>query len=156
MRGLEIGSDWQERLLSQASPPQELAAQAAEKASLRERLQRVKQLYLAGDLSREQYDAEQAEYKQRIIALNDYTASEIQSAARLFQVADAKWTALTRLRQKSLVQKALARATVLDRRLRAVQPTSAAYPIVKMALEEGPSSRCHLRERRDLNPRSPA
>jgi hypothetical protein len=31
---------------------------------------------------------------------------------------------------------------VLDGRLRAVQPSSAAYPIMKMALEEGPSSRC--------------
>ena len=40
--------------------PATLAARAADKARLMERLQRAQQSYHAGDLSRERYDAEQA------------------------------------------------------------------------------------------------
>jgi hypothetical protein len=138
-----LQDDWKERMLAQESPPQELSRQAAECSRLLERLQRVQELYLAGDIDRERYAQEQADCRRRLVELTDHTATAIQSAARMFEMSEEEWVELTRLKKKVLMQSALARATVVRNQLTAVQPTSAAYPLIEMALRRGPDNRCH-------------
>jgi hypothetical protein len=65
------------------------------------------------------------------------------STARLFELPDEDWGALSELEQKVLVQQALAWATVVQHRLKSVQPSPAAYPLMKMALSRGPDPVCH-------------
>jgi len=65
------------------------------------------------------------------------------STARLFNLPDEDWEILPRLKQKSLAQRTLARATVVGHRLRAMQSSKAAYPFIRLALEAGPASRWH-------------
>jgi site-specific DNA recombinase len=142
LRALSLPSDWQAQLLAQPSPPEELAQQAAERSRLQSRLERVQELYLAGDMDRDRYVQEQREIKQKLADLTDVAESAILSVAQMFEYSDEEWAALPRLKRKSLVQLALARATLVRDQLRALQPSYAAYPLIRFALEGG-----HPRER---------
>ena len=120
-----------------------MARQAAERARLIERLKRARELLLAGDIDREHYAQEQRDCKTRIADLMDVSGSSIQAAAQLFELTDEEWASLPRLKQKSLAQLALARATLAGNRLKAIQPSKAAYPLIRLALEAEPAARCH-------------
>jgi site-specific DNA recombinase len=148
LRSLCLPSDWQDQLLAEPSPPEELAQQAAERSRLESRLRRVQELYLAGDLDRDRYDQEQRDIKQKLADLTDIAESAILSVAQMFEYSDEEWAALPRLKRKSLVQLALARATLVRDQLRALQPSYAAYPLIRLALDGGHphervGNRCH-------------
>jgi hypothetical protein len=148
LRALSLPSDWQAQLLAQPSPPEELAQQAAERSRLQSRLERVQELYLAGDMDRDRYVQEQREIKQKLADLTDVAESAILSVAQMFEYSDEEWAALPRLKRKSLVQLALARATLVRDQLRALQPSYAAYPLIRLALggghpHERVGNRCH-------------
>jgi site-specific DNA recombinase len=134
LRGLELPPDWQARLLASASPPQELARRDAERERLQTRLERTRELYLAGDIDRERYVKEQTDCQQKLADLTNVTGSGILSAAQLFELSDEEWAGLTKLQKRSLVQFALARATLVRDQLRAVRPTYAAYPLIRLTL----------------------
>jgi site-specific DNA recombinase len=148
LRTLSLPPDWQAQLLAQPSPPDELARQAAERSRLKSRLERVRELYLAGDMDRERYVQEQRDVKQKLVDLTDVAEFAILSVAQMFEYSDEQWAALPRLKQKSLVQMALARATLVRDQLRALQPSYAACPLIRLALEgrhprERVGDRCH-------------
>jgi hypothetical protein len=115
---------------------------------LQVRAERAQELYLAGDMDRERYVQEQRNIKQKLADLTDVADSAILSVAQMFEYSDEEWAALPRLKRKSLVQLALARATLVRDRLRALQPSYAAYPLIRLALEGGHpltrvGDRCH-------------
>jgi site-specific DNA recombinase len=143
LRRLRLPPDWQRQLLDQPSPPEELARRDANLGRLKVRLARVRELYLAGDIDRDRYAQEQQDVKQRITDLADVSHSVILSVARMFEMPDEQWANLPRLKQKSLVQLALARATLVRDRLGAVRPSCAAYPLIRLALDGGYGNRCH-------------
>jgi len=144
LRDLRLPPDWRGQLLAQPSPPQELARRDAELARLKARLERVRELYLAGEIDRERFAQEQRDGKQRIADLADVSHSVLLSIAQMLEMPDEQWAGLTRLKQKSLVQLALARATLVRDQLRAVRPSCAAYPLIRLALDGGNGSKlCH-------------
>jgi hypothetical protein len=106
-------------------------------------LERARELYLAGDIDRDRYAQEQQDVKQRIADLADVSHSVILSMARMFEMPDEQWASLPRLKQKSLVQELVARATLVRDRLGAVRPSCAAYPLIRLALDGGYGNRCH-------------
>ena len=106
-----------------------LARRDAEVTRLKARRKRVRERYLAGDIDRERLTQLQRDGKQRIADLADVSYSVILSVAQMLAMPDGQRPGLTRLKQKSLVQLALARATLVRDQLRRLDPLVMPIPL---------------------------
>ena len=72
---IELPDDWQDNVLrAQGIDPEELARQRAE---LKERLARAKELYLAGDLDQTAFEAEKLDFKFKLASLRNSQIDDI-------------------------------------------------------------------------------
>lgn len=128
---IELPEDWQDNLLrTQGIDPEELARQRAE---LKGRLARAKELYLAGDLDQTAYEAEKLDFKFKLARLRNPQIDDIISANKKLRQLQAEWNELTNLKKKKLLQGLVAAVYAQGLDLCLAQATQSAFPLLKQA-----------------------
>lgn len=150
------------RLVSEWKRSQGRAGDSAgDRLRIARRLDRLKDLYLEGDLERDSYQAQKAELQYELALLPDDGAADIDVGNRLAgflgDVASA-WTLATPEERNRLARQLFADVIVENRTAVAVTPRPALRPFFEtLALPVGcqaPFEVTRWRKRRDSNPRS--
>jgi len=81
-----------------------MGAKRQEREDLRQRLNRLTELYLEGDIGRERYKQERAELIERTMSLTFVGKSAIPSAARALEDFEATWAEASQLEKKKLLR----------------------------------------------------
>lgn len=114
LAGLTLPRDWQERVLAiiqeQAGNPQEVAR---ERARLKGQLDRLKRLFVLGDLEEAEYRLERDRLRAQLDALTPPVMPDLKKAAELLQDFRAIWGAATPRERKQIVH-TLLEAVYLD------------------------------------------
>ena len=128
---LQLPPDWRERARELVLSPADRKALAERERALRERLERLKVLYLAGDISREEYEREKWRTRGQLANLAPGELSAILAAGELLADFSRRWEEADSLQKKhELLRVAVAGARVKGYRLVAVHVTQSLYPLI--------------------------
>ena len=117
---------------------------AEREQEIRARLDRLVELYLAGDLAPERYHREKRLCYDRLADLHPNGYSAIIEAGQLLEQFEQVWLAGTHLAKKELLQFAVAAVLIRGKLVRAVQLTEAFYPFVPYRIgRNSGSDGCH-------------
>jgi site-specific DNA recombinase len=114
LQSLALPEDWQARVLALVQAAQgEAAAVARQQARLAERLERLKDLYLLGDLARPAYLQERDRLQAQLAALTPPQQPDLARAAALLQNLGALWGVATPAERRRIAH-TLLNAVYLD------------------------------------------
>ena len=128
-----LPSDWREQVIKITMPVEQRAAMEDGKQEVQARLQRATNLYLQGHITYEQFLAEK--HRAQVVGANLRPAriDDIMAVGQVLEDFDQHWKrAKEPLKQNGLLRVALAGVRVQRYELTAVQPTLAAYPLVRL------------------------
>ncbi len=132
---IKLPPDWQANLLrEQGLDPDELARQ---QATLENRLARAKELYMAGDLEKSDFEAEKRDFKFKLADLQNTEIRDIIAANEKLRQLMTEWCNLTNLKKKKLLQLAVATVYAQGQKLCRAQPTRLVFPLLKQASLNG-------------------
>ncbi len=146
--GLSLPPDWRERARELVLSRAEQEALAEQEQALRERLERLKVLYLAGDISREEYEREKWRTRGQLANLAPGELSAILAAGDLLADFSRRWQEAESWHKKhELLRVAVAGARVKGYRLVAVHLTQPLYPLITKVVGPlrggGDQGHCH-------------
>ena len=147
LASLQLPPDWRERARRLVLSLKEQENLAQQEQVLRLRLERLKELYLAGDISREEYQQEKRRTNGALANLVPGELSAILGVGELLANFSQKWEEAKSLQKKhELLRGAVAGARVKGYRLVAVHVTQPLYPLITKVvgplLGEGDPGHC--------------
>ncbi len=122
--------NWREEVLVRLCSPDELEAMERSKQEVESRLGRLVDLYLAGDLQREQYEREKMACYDRLAALRPAGYSVVMNAGETLERFETLWSTADALEKKKLLRSAFAAVLIRGELVQAVQLREAFYPFV--------------------------
>ncbi len=129
---VKLPPDWQEWVLSNHFTPQERATLAEAEQALQARLDRATELYLAGAISREKYQAEKWQYQADRAGLHPAALDAIMDAGHKLEGFAQRWAAAqTPLEKNELLRLVLAGAQIKGHCLSALVVKVPFYPLMK-------------------------
>lgn len=155
LRAFHIPEDYQERILEAhlkiASAYHEVEQQ---RAKLRERLERIKDLYELGHKSRQEYLADYAAIQRELEALPDATADseELEKLASFLEDITLAWEDATQEQRHRLASHLFEAVWIKDKQLLAVTPRPDFGPFFDLQYAGVPEAVMHIAHRRGLNP----
>ena len=125
----------------------------ARRRALETQIERAKELYLLGDLTRSQYDARKAVLQAELAAVEPPLVVDITEAAGALTNFAHFWDEVSDLAERNKILRVIfEKVTVDDGRIVSVTPRDGFLPYFEFGQEPGGKAR----ERRDSNPRPPA
>jgi len=126
---LQVPADWPEQALTYIRSPQELEHLKEEEENVKEQLARLRRLFIAGDISYDEYQQEKQHLHRLLADLrgNDYSA--IIKAAEELERFEELWRTLPMLDKKRLLQAHLTAVLIQGETIVAIQPTLVSYPL---------------------------
>ncbi len=129
----QLPSDWRERVMEIAIPPEQRATIEEGEREVQSRLQRATNLHLQGHITYEQFLTEKRRAQVVRADLRPSEIGAIITAGEILEDFDRRWKRTKEpLKQNGLLRIALAGVQVQRYELTAVQPTLAAYPLVRL------------------------
>jgi DNA invertase Pin-like site-specific DNA recombinase len=126
---IKLPADWRERLRARFDRTDE--SRRAERGAVKQKLARLRELYLEGDIERDDYQQRRENYRESLANLTDIrltamiaTGFILQHIREIIATADEKTI-------KKLLQALLTAVITRDKALTAWQPNSASYPLLK-------------------------
>ena len=136
---LKFLPDWRSHL-SQALTQNEDKQNQLE--ALQQSLTRTKELYLEGDIERDEYERRRSVYRAQLADLTDIPLAAIIAASYLVENFQAIWEREDKRLNKKLLRVMLAAVTVRGDALHGWEPNSAFYPLLRHALSFSMESSC--------------
>jgi site-specific DNA recombinase len=130
LASFRLPSNWREEVLAGLCSPEDRSAMEHKRQELRTRLDRLVELYLVGDLSRERYEQEKRACYDQLADLHPNGYSVILNAGETLERFQSLWSTGTALEQKKLLRSAVAAVLIRGKLVRAVQLREAFYPFV--------------------------
>jgi len=144
---IKLPPNWRERIAPFIHSVEEMEAKRQERAELCQRLSRLTELYLEGDIGRERYKRERTELIERTMSLTFVGKSAILSAVRALEDFEATWAEASQLEKKKLLRELVAVASVRGDLLCRVHLSATAYPLAQLSMRHsqclsGSDGRC--------------
>ena len=98
---------------------------------IRSRYNRVRQLYIIGEVDRSVYESEQQKYESEIHPLHEKTNSANMTSYREMKNKLSKWQTLPNLEKRRLLQESTEAVYILESALIGVQPTISLFPLIQ-------------------------
>ena len=132
LSGVKLPSDWQEWVLNNHFTPQERATLAESEQALQARLDRATELYLAGAITKEKYQAEKWQYQTDRAGLRPAALDAIMDAGHVLEGFAQRWAATqTPLEKNELLRLVLVGAQIKGHSLTALVVKLAFYPLMR-------------------------
>jgi hypothetical protein len=130
--GVKLPPDWQEWVLNNHFTPQERATLAESEQALQARLDRATELYLAGAITREKYQAEKWQYQADRAGLRPAALDAIMDAGHVLEGFAQRWAATqTPLEKNELLRLILVGAQIKGHSLTALVVKLPFYPLMR-------------------------
>ncbi|HEY3345444.1 MAG TPA: recombinase family protein, partial [Anaerolineaceae bacterium] len=120
----EMIDQWQQEQLTSDQPQKEKAAE--------DRFERAKELYIAGEITREAFQQEKNRYENTIASLQNSKLSATMALIQEIQAGLCNWDQSLPTERKKLLRKAFRAAFVRGDTYVALQPTEAFSPLVEL------------------------
>ena len=130
LMSFDLPPNWREGVLTWLCSAEDLEAMERSEQEIESRLGRLVDLYLAGDLQREQYEREKTVCYDRLAALRPAGYSVVMNAGETLERFETLWSTARALEKKKLLRFAVAAAFVKGRSLVALQPTESFFPLM--------------------------
>ena len=132
LSGVKLPADWQEWVLNNHFTPQERATLAESEQALQARLDRATELYLAGAITKEKYQAEKWQYQADRAGLRPAALDAIMDAGHVLEGFAQRWAAAqTPLAKNDLLRLVLVGAQIKGHSLTALVVKLAFYPLMR-------------------------
>ena len=129
---VQLPADWQEWVMSNHFTPQERATLAESEQALQARLDRATELYLAGAITKEKYQAEKWQYQADRAGLRPAALDAIMDAGHVLEGFAQRWAAAqTPLEKNELLRLVLVGAQIKGHSLTALVVKLAFYPLMR-------------------------
>ena len=125
-----LPQNWREDVVARLYPAEDRAAMEREEQAIRARMERLVELYLAGDVDRVHYEREKRASYDRLADLRPAGYSDIMEAGGTLERFEHLWSASSALEQKKLLRFAVAAVLIRGKLIRAVKLTESFYPFV--------------------------
>ncbi|MGD2207509.1 MAG: recombinase family protein [Anaerolineae bacterium] len=130
LRQCRLPEDWQDRLVEFIHPPEDQAEVEKKEQALEARLERARELYLAGDIGRSRYLEEKWAVQVELTSLHPVPKDAIMATGSVLQDFDRSWLNAHSYPEKArLLRGLVAAAFVKGRSLVAVRPTESFFPL---------------------------
>jgi site-specific DNA recombinase len=137
-----LPDNWRERVEESVIPGEEREQMQEQEREIRGRLDRAVNLHLEGHIGYEQFLAEKQRAQAALADLRPAAIDAIISTGKILEDFDRHWQrAEEPLQQNGLLRLALAGVRVQRFAITAVQPTLAAYPLVRLFCRSGSDGR---------------
>jgi hypothetical protein len=130
-RQLILPADWRYQLRESIITEQD---QHTRHQALQQSLVRARELYLEGDIGREEYERKRSVYREQLADLTNIPLTAIIAAGKLIENFESLWNRGDNSLKKQMLRALLAALTVQGDALTAWQPNSAFYPLLKHTL----------------------
>ncbi len=130
LMSFRLPPNWREEVLAGLCSPEERAATEQKEQEVRARLERLVELYLAGDVDRERYEREKRACYDQLADLHPNGYSATIQAGEILERFETLWSTGSALEQKKLLRCAVAAVLIRGKLVCAVQLTEAFYPFV--------------------------
>ena len=130
----------------------------AERRALVNELARARKLYIAGDLTDEQWQSEKTRIQSQLDAVQPVAMPDLDKAAALLSSVGNIWQQATDAERANIARALLERVYVRDNKIVALEPRATFYDLFSMLEMQTPPDESdggmHLRERRASLPRT--
>jgi site-specific DNA recombinase len=130
LMSFHLPPDWRKDILARLCSAEDRAAMEREEQAVQARLERLVELYLAGDVDRAHYEREKRACYDRLADLRPAGYSAIMEAGGTLERFAHLWSTGSALEQKKLLRLAVAAALIRGKLVRAVKLREAYYPFV--------------------------
>ncbi len=130
LASFHLPSNWREDVVARLYPAEDRAAMEREEQAIRARMERLVELYLAGDVDRVHYEREKRAGYDRMADLRPAGYSDIMEAGGTLERFEHLWSTSSALEQKKLLRFAVAAVLIRGKLIRAVKLREAFYPFV--------------------------
>jgi site-specific DNA recombinase len=129
-----LPATWREEVIARLCSAEDLEAMERSRQEVESRLARIVELYLAGDLRREQYEQEKRACYDQLADLQPNGYSVVMNAGETLNRFETLWSTGTALEKKKLLRSAVAAVLIRGKLVRAIQLREAFYPFVPYRL----------------------
>jgi hypothetical protein len=154
---LELPRDWRDRLLDLANFRTEQEEIEGKLNYLRQKLRRLRELYLEGDFDKLDYDQRKADLQTQLAALEPPEEPSIEQAAEVLKTISYAWQGADAAARRELLQVVFKAVHVdlLGRQLVSVQPHKDFVPLFRLdGLEEREGGVFYYCQNRETEPAS--
>jgi len=125
IRDLVLPDDWRQQVNSYLSGGPDLEQVERQRALLEARLERIRRLYIDGDLTEGEYEQERNKTKRELAQLVTPEAVSIEQAAALLRDFSSVWSQATFVEKKKVLREVFRRIVVKDKVIVEVVPRPA-------------------------------
>lgn len=129
---LALPADWRARALSLFSDNADAAKNETLRRSLTNELTRARKLYIAGDLSDDEYRAEKQRIETQLDAVQPVVMPDLDKAAALLANIGAVWSAASDAEKTNLARALLEKVWVKQNKIVALEPRATFYPLFEI------------------------
>lgn len=126
---IHLSADWREEVLAKAFPEEGIVELEARTAALKDRYDRLIELYLSGKIDRDQFDQEETAYRREVALLTAGEKRAILEAIQLITDFPTLWQQAEPLQKKELLQTIFATIHVRDKKIESVEPHKDFYAL---------------------------
>ena len=128
---LPFPENWESWVYKQLKPKWDVEEARRRERSLRERLERAVELYLANDISKARYEEEKRNCERELANLRPTEICDTISLVRILVEFERHWARASNLEKKKLLRGQVAAAYVRGQFLQAIQPKALLYPLLQ-------------------------
>ena len=130
LMSFHLPPNWREEALTRLCSPEHMEAMERSEQEIESRLARLVDLYLAGDLEREQYERQKTVCYDQLAALRPAGYVVTMNAGETLERFETLWSTANELEKKKLLRSAVAAVLIRGKLVRAVQLREAFHPFV--------------------------
>jgi hypothetical protein len=128
---LPFPADWEAWVYEQIDPQWDEGEAQRREQELRDRLARIIELYLAGDITKARYETEKRDCEDQIADLRPDEMREAMRKVESLVKFRSLWDHSPALKRKRLIRLQIVSAQVRKQRLVAIEPSPLLYPILR-------------------------
>lgn len=153
-----LPADWRDRALGLFADNADAARNEKQRRALVNELARARRLYIAGDLTDDQWQSEKMRIQSQLDAVQPVAMPDLDKAAALLSSVGNIWQQATDAERANIARALLERVYVRDNKIVALEPRATFYDLFSMLEMQTPPDESdggmHLRERRASLPRT--
>lgn len=148
---LRLPDDWRERLEELAGTQEDRAGRDSKRKYLQDKLRRLKDLYVEGDLEKPEYNRRKSELQAQLDALREPAQTEIEQAGEALESLGAVWASAPRTYQRDMLQVVFEaiRVDTLAGKVICMKPYAPFAPLFRMDGLEEREDGCFYYEERE-------
>lgn len=130
--------DWRNQILARFASNADAERVKAQRRALTNELARARKLFVAGDLSDDEYSVEKRRIELQLDALQPVEHPDMDKAAALLENVGALWNQATDDEKLNLARSLLTKVWIRDSAIVALEPRAAFYPLFELLQKETP------------------